>query len=345
MEYLIGSKNEFLEYIDSIGKSNIAILSHSDLDGIASAIFLEEILKTKGLEGNLKFREFLDYKKGIFGEVYQELKKKEISSVLISDLNPENVDFEGFERLRSEFNVFSIDHHPIGELKDKKRIIKTEIGYCSTLTCYELGRGIFDLDKWKWLVQAAIVSDMSYKNPKVLKFLQKDYPKITEKNIHDSEIGKIASAISSSLIYLENPEKIYDLIRRKKIKELGRYDEKIRKEVDKWIKKFEEKAKFYPERNLYFYYYKPKFSITSLVGTLLSQKRKDATIISVSDIKDEPEFVKVSARNQNSREDMNKLMKKGTEGLENATGGGHIPAAGGRFMKKDLQKFKENILS
>jgi len=42
---------------------------------------------------------------------------------------------------------------------------------------------------------------------------------------------------------------------------------------------------------------------------------------------------------------MNKLMKKGTEGLENATGGGHIPAAGGRFMKKDLQKFKENILS
>ena len=42
---------------------------------------------------------------------------------------------------------------------------------------------------------------------------------------------------------------------------------------------------------------------------------------------------------------MNKLMKKGVSGLENATGGGHVPAAGGRFMKKDLEKFKENILA
>ena len=37
-------------------------------------------------------------------------------------------------------------------------------------------------------------------------------------------------------------------------------------------------------------------------------------------------------------------MKLVTKGLKNATGGGHAAAAGARIMKKDLKKFKENIL-
>jgi len=37
-------------------------------------------------------------------------------------------------------------------------------------------------------------------------------------------------------------------------------------------------------------------------------------------------------------------MKKGIEGLENSTGGGHAKAAGAKIMKKDLEKFKRNIL-
>jgi hypothetical protein len=54
--------------------------------------------------------------------------------------------------------------------------------------------------------------------------------------------------------------------------------------------------------------------------------------------------MKVSAKNQSGNEDMAKLLMKGIEGLEESTAGGHVPAAGARFLKKDLQKFKENIL-
>lgn len=347
MEYLIGNKNEFYNFLNSIGKEDrVAIVSHNDLDGLASAIFLEEILKAKGLEGNLRLRKFLDYKKGIFLEVYDELKKKKISSVLILDLNPENVDLEGFERLRREFNVFSIDHHPVGELKDRKGIIKTETGYCAGFVCYELGKGILDSEKWKWLVHAAIVSDMSYKNLEVLKFLQKNYPEITEENIHESEIGKITSMITSSLIYFDKDvEKVYDLVRRKKIKELGKYDAEIKEEVDKWMRKYEEEAEFYPERNLYFYYFNPKFGVRSLVTTILSGKKLDKTFVSIGEVPEDKNILSVSMRNQSGKEDMNKLMKKGVSGMENAIGGGHVPAAGGRFMKKDLEKFKENIIS
>jgi oligoribonuclease NrnB/cAMP/cGMP phosphodiesterase (DHH superfamily) len=37
-------------------------------------------------------------------------------------------------------------------------------------------------------------------------------------------------------------------------------------------------------------------------------------------------------------------MHKATNGLKNATGGGHPKASGGRFMKKDLKEFKRRIL-
>ena len=41
---------------------------------------------------------------------------------------------------------------------------------------------------------------------------------------------------------------------------------------------------------------------------------------------------------------MNLLMKKGVEGLRDASGGGHIPASAARIREDDLGKFKENIL-
>lgn len=347
MQYLIGSKEEFMEFVDSITpKDRISILSHNDLDGIASAIFLEEILKANGLERNLRPRRFLDYSKSIFSVMYPELKKEKISRLFISDLSPENVDLGGFEKLRTEFDVFSIDHHPIGKIDDKSGIIKTETGYCTAFVCYDLGDRILDRKKWKWLVDAACISDMSYKNPEVMKFIQETNPEVTMENIHDSEIGMVSSAISSSLIYFDNhPEKIYELVREKKIQQLKKYDIIVRKEVGKWMKKYDEEAEFHPDRNMYFYYYNPKFNITSTVSTILSQRKPDSTFIAVSDSKTDKGFVKISARNQNSREDMNQLMKKGIEGLENATGGGHIPAAGGKLMKKDLEKFKNKILN
>ena len=42
---------------------------------------------------------------------------------------------------------------------------------------------------------------------------------------------------------------------------------------------------------------------------------------------------------------MNLLLKNATKDLANASGGGHINAAGGSFMKQDLEKFKKNILN
>lgn len=345
MKFLVGKKADFIDFLNSINKKDkIGFLSHNDLDGIGSSILLEEILQDKQLN-NIKMKIFLDYKKNIFSEVYQLLKKEKISTLFISDLNPENIDADGFERLRKEFKVFSVDHHPLGQLKDTKNIIKSESTQCTTFVYYQLGREVIDIKKWKWLVYAASISDFSYKNPNILKFIQESYPEVTMENIHDSKIGKISSIISSSLIYfVDNIKKVYELIKKQNLNKLEKYDIKIREEIAKWVKKYQEEAEYFPERNLYFYYYTPKFNITGVVTEILSNKKPDTTFVSVSDIQNDNNKVKVSARNQNSKEDMIQLIKKGMQGLENAVGGGHVPAAGGSFMKEDIKRFKKNII-
>lgn len=346
MKFLTGTKEDFFDFLSSIGKKErVAIVSHTDSDGIGSAILIDEILKAKGLERNVKSRKFLEYRKNLFSDLYSRLEKEKISTLFISDLNPENVDAEGFEKLREGFNTFSIDHHPIGPLKNSNGIIKAEKDYCTTLICYELGKGVIDSEKWNWLVCAALISDVCYKNLEILKFIQESYPEVTEKNIRESEIGKISSVLTSALIYFaDKPEKVYDLIKRQKLSQLERYDAEVREEIAKWMEKYQKEAEYFPDRDLYFYYYNPRFNITSIVSNLLSSTNPDTTFVSVSDIKNDEKLVKVNARNQNSKEDMNQLLKKGVYGLENAVGGGHVPAAGGSFMKRDLERFKANIV-
>lgn len=346
MKFLIGEKADFIDFLNSLEKEDrIAIVSHTDLDGIGSAILIEEILKSKGLERNIISRKFLEPKKNALSDLFLKLGKEKISSLFITDLNYENFDAEGFEMLREDFKTFTIDHHPAGKIKNSENVIKAETTQCATYVCYELGKELFDADKWRWLVCAALITDVCYVNPKILEFIRETYPKVTEKNIRESEAGKISSVVSSALIYFAGQEeKVYDFIREKKLKELEKYDIEVRQEIDKWMKKYKKEAAYFPERDLYFYYFNSKFNITSIVTNLLSMEEPDATFISVSDIKEENGMVKVSARNHNSRKDMIQFLKKGVNGLENAVTGGHVPAAGGSFMKKDIDEFERNIL-
>ena len=64
----------------------------------------------------------------------------------------------------------------------------------------------------------------------------------------------------------------------------------------------------------------------------------------VSDVLDKKGFVSLSARCQNGKVNLNDILKKATGDFNNCTVGGHIQAAGGVFLKKDVKKFKENLL-
>lgn len=339
MEYLVGNKQIFLDYLNKLGKKDrIGVISHNDLDGVASAILINEILKLKKIK--IRDLKFVNYKKGIFEKPAEIFARKRINKIFLCDVGIDSN--EEFEELRKNFDVFYIDHHP-SEIKGEN-IIKTKTADCVAFTIYENAKNDFDLSKWEWLVCSTMVSEFSYKDKSNLDFLIGHYPEIKLETIMDSEPGEMSKKISSALIYFKEKEKkVYDLILKNKMGKFGKYQKKIDEEIKILVEKFKEGAEFHPEKNLYFYLGHSNFSVTSVVTTILSSKEPEKTFIFVSDINDEPDFYKVSSRNQRG-EDMNQLMKKGISGLENATGGGHVPAAAARFMKKDLEKFKENLL-
>ncbi|MBU2562674.1 MAG: hypothetical protein KKF68_03370 [Nanoarchaeota archaeon] len=343
MEYIIGSKKEFYTFLDSIEKKDqIGILTHSDLDGIASAIFIEEILREK--EINVESVNFMIHGFGEFQKKVREIKNRKISKLFILDLAGDLIDLDLFEALREEIDVFLIDHHEINkELQNKGNIIKTNTSECVAFVIYNLGDRLFDREKLGWLVCAAMISDMSYKNPENLRFIQEIYPELNLKNLSESVPKKISKIISSALTYYDDVLKIYDLVKKKDVDRLEKAYDIVEKDFQKYVKKFKENAEFYPEKNLYFYYFNPRFDIGSSVTTVVSDNDSGSTFIGVSDVEDD--FVKINARNQGDIADMNQLVKKGIDGLKNASGGGHKKAAGARIMKKDLEKFKKNILS
>ena len=224
--------------------------------------------------------------------------------------------------------------------------MKTKSEHCAAWIIYNLGSKITNLDKWKTLICATIIAEFSYNNENNFNFLKQNYPDLTKDNLMDSEPGNLSEKINAGVTYFKgNEKKIFDLILKNKTKKLEKYHKIIQKEIQNLIDEFKKKAEFYPDKNLYFYYAKPKFSLASVVTTILSVAETDKTFVLASDIKDEPNFVKVSSRNQSGKVNLNELMKKGIVGLESASAGGHIMASEGRFLKKDLEKFKQNILA
>ena len=346
MEFLLGNKKEFDDFLDSIDEDDkIAILTHTDLDGIASAVFLEEIIKARGLK-KASVR-FLVYGNGVIENVIPGLEKEKTSKVFVSDIAADSIDHKGFEALRKKFDVLLIDHHPLNkEFEEEKGIIKTETRDCVAITIYRLGEGIIDYEKWNWLACAAVISDMSYRKKENLDFVRESYPGFEEKSVYDSELGKLEERISNALIYFKDKKdgirKVYDAVRDGDVESLEKYSREVKGEIDRVIGEFEDKSEHYGERGLSFYYIKPKFRITSFVSTILSKRFPKETLIIASDAKDS--MIKISARNQSQGEDMNVLMKRCIEGFENAVGGGHVPASAAVIMKKDLNRFKERLL-
>lgn len=343
MKFLIGSEKVFIEFVDSIGEDDkIGILSHNDLDGIAAALLMEEILRVKKL--NVILIDFIGYSFGMFDKYIIEMKEKGISKVFLTDMNADNSDLGGFERLRNNFDVLLVDHHPINpEMKDNKNIIKNHTPDCSTWVLYNFSGNFFPVEKWNWLVCATMISEWSFKDAENLAFLKSKFKDIDVTKPFESESGIVASKISNALkYYRSNIRKVYDLIKNNNFDQIEKASTEVETELNKTIKLYEESAEFYPEKNLYFYIGNPRFGIGNLVITILSQK-KPSTFVFASDSIDGK--VKISFRNNAGTADMNKLVRKAIIGLENSSGGGHSAAASATILSKDFDKFKENILN
>lgn len=338
--FLKGSKKGFLDFLDSIGLyDKVAILTHTDLDGIASGLFLEKILEARGVK--VDYINFLEIKRDMVKEVSIILKEKGITKVFFSDLNVESIDSEGFNELREEKDVFLIDHHPINPDFDSPNIIKAVSEDCCALVTFVLGEGYIEYESWGWLVSAAIFADYAFRSEKNFQFMKSFYPELSIEDLSSSVPGLNARRISSTLIYYKNDIKhVYDMVKEKNMDEIIEIHELIEEEVYRIVDDFEKEKKYFPEKDIYFYEIKSRFDVLSYVATLIAGYNPEKNFIFMYKTK---EHAKFSARSSNSKIDMGKLMGETVQGLSGADGGGHIPAAAARVLLSDEETFLKRI--
>ena len=343
IKYLKGSQKEFFQFVDLITpRDKVAILSHTDLDGLASTLFLEKILESKNIEVN--YIDFLGIKSDMVKEISLKLKEMDITKVFFCDLGIDSIDFEGFVDLKKEVDVFLIDHHPFnGNVEGFENIIKTDSQDCSAMTIFELGKGYIDEEEWEWLNCAAIFSDYSYKEEKNFNYIKSVYPEITIENISSSTPGINGRKIASALIYYDHDKKhVYNLVKERKIEELSEIHGIVEEEINRLVDEFSEKKEYYEKKDLYFYEIDSKYRVLSIVTSIVSKMKSESNFVFMQR---DGNTYKFSARSQNHSFDMGFLMKKCVEGLEGATGGGHIPAAAARIRVEDLGAFKERLVN
>ncbi|MBN2112086.1 hypothetical protein JW707_03220, partial [Candidatus Woesearchaeota archaeon] len=124
--------------------------------------------------------------------------------------------------------------------------------------------------------------------------------------------------------------------------ELKNFQGQVKYEIDYWLGHVEDFADIRSEFDLVFYLIKPRFNIKANLSTLLCLKYPQKTIIVAQDMGEE--MIGISGRRRDEKVAVNDLLEKAVENLEGASAGGHIPAAGGKVKRKDLSKFKDNIM-
>lgn len=350
MEFLIGDKEIFYNFLENINpeKDKVAIVSHNDMDGVGSVFFLEKILESKKIRSS--FVDFFGYEKDILLRLKREFKKKKITKVFILDFNIDSNCPKEFDNFKSFFDVFFIDHHPIGEIQRRGNVIKTNSYNCATQIVYELSGGIVKFsEKDLAVLYAALVTDYTFTNEDNLSFLQQRFPEINIENIFSSIPGTFGSSVDRALINLKSSgkslKKVYSLLKKRDLVGIKKLASPVKKETDFWINKFLKEADYYPKQDIYFYFFKPKFQISSIVSSISSRYHPSSVLFILVPSETNKELLKISVRNNSGNRNVPFLFKSAIAGLKDAIAGGHPRAMGGLIRKKDLEKFKENLLS
>jgi single-stranded DNA-specific DHH superfamily exonuclease len=347
MGFIRGSEKDFIEFVSYIDdKDRVGLLTHNDIDGLVSVFFLEKLL------GKADFIDFLSYKKNMLEDYPEILKKNKINKVVITDLCVESGK-NFLEKINEFADVLVIDHHQ-WENPDMQGLILTSQESIPAFLCYKFSNNFHNVEDFDFLAAIALVSDYVFMYPEASEFIkkvEKKYSLKKNKDIFNSEIGTITEKINNSVVYFKEKDegirKIYDLIKKIKkisdVSEFERYSEKIERELERVEKDFLKNREVHDWG--YVYFLKSSFRISSLFSTKIAKQEPDKIYIILKQSLSESVFIDVSARNQSRKYNCSEILKKSVSGLEKGNAGGHIPAAGGQILKKDLEKFREKLIS
>ncbi len=341
------------------GFSSAVVLFHIDTDGICSAKIAGEALNRL----NIEVVEFIPTtpKSLDESEFVNKVLNTNAEAVVIVDveLSKNNLLYKKAKKKR----FLVLDHHRIDELPTENtlyinpKIDGDERFTCASKICYDEFKKIVDIEDLDWVAAVGIIGDSAVKLHK--RFLKRIFSKYNvdigndKEYFMDSYFGELAKMLNSgkiikgqdgALIALRaiqessTPDELYN-----KGYKLRQWSEEIDGYIEQMKGEFEAKKEEYPNLELVFFVFKPKYTIGSVLSTILSFENPHKTIVIIS-IKGRS-YATVNFRRHDGTLDMGMLAKMATKGLKRAGGGGHVPAAGGHILVKDINLFKRNVVS
>ncbi len=348
-------EKKFKEFCTELSKNDkIAIIHHSDADGLCSALIAGKAIER--LTGR-KPVVVLPYE---YGNIKQErkavaqIKKKKANKLLVVDLGIDSSLHSLAEKCSFE-KCLVIDHHKLYKDLNSKKIVflkaqfftkKKPSAYVASKFAFDLFNKVTDISDLDWLACIGILGDMSLDawQPFVKKTIKK-------RNVSMTWLYRFLDLIASVEVVANKkiPELYWeffdakhpsDVLESKFHKLLNEFT----KEKDRLVEGFAEKAKQFPEIELYFYAIKARYeNIKSYVINEISEMRPHKTIILLQFL---PKGrVRFSARRQDCKVKVNDLLTEAIKGIPNSNAGGHAPAAAGSIPRQHAKKFKTNIIA
>ncbi|MFH1586228.1 MAG: DHHA1 domain-containing protein [Candidatus Diapherotrites archaeon] len=343
---------KFRRFCAAISREDrIAVVFHGDADGLASGVIAAKTVQLlRGKKPEMIFSQG-NSEVELTEDSIKKMRKGKINKIILVDLavdqNPATI------RKAEKFaELLIIDHHKIYKNLNSERTIMIKAQHVSSrepskypaakLT-YDLFSNCGNLSDLEWVTAVGIIGDFGLKHWR--KFIvcagrrsKLSLKKMTELKELISAVEAVDGAKMNSLAQefyknIETPKRILS-------SKFKKYKKNYDTELKRLMKGFNAAEK-YPEKQLVYYPFKSKYYIKSALVNKISQKFPKKTIILVQDRGNTN--LHISARRQDFKVKVNELLENSLKGL-NGTGGGHIPAAGGRVSRRDLGKFKEKLL-
>jgi oligoribonuclease NrnB/cAMP/cGMP phosphodiesterase (DHH superfamily) len=336
IDFVLGNLKDFSRFTSSLGSGKVALISHTDCDGIASARVADLALQADSIY-------FADYK-DLNPAFLSKIAAEKFEHIVITDLFFKSK--EDINILSKDSKVLIIDHHsPEIDLNSENVVHMNSQGHCAAMIAYDLFSRITDLSKIDWLVACACAADWQFTLD--ADFLTKTYRKYGDTfQIQDGELVKTGNIwqwclnISCGLLYFKGMSLIegYKAIGNE-AGEFGSFARAIKlvsEELDEFRKRFMAERKEIPGG--YFFELAPRYDIKGMLISELSSKEKNKMLIFATPSKDK---ILLSSRRQDGLVDLNKFMFEATKDI--GSGGGHIRAAGGFISAAEYGTFKERI--
>jgi len=169
---LIENFNSFFKTLTKSDK--IAILHHTDPDGVSSAVLVNKLVKSmrnKSIDLRLNQRPEEYF---ITNNTLKKLNEKKINKFIIVDLSVDQANKDNILNIEKFADILILDHHKLYKNLNSNNTthikpqlvwenVKPEI-YCTSKLVFDLGLKIANITQYDWIAALGIIGDNTVSN-------------------------------------------------------------------------------------------------------------------------------------------------------------------------------------